>query len=111
VRVLAASIFVLMSLAAVAPAAEGAKKCGKVKGSDGWSGQVVTVRVQRGRVSCRVARRVARRFFSDAARFHQGPDFARSYWTVRGGWRGGRRMNGWVMRNKRRKARIGGRFR
>jgi hypothetical protein len=109
--ILVATMLALTLLAASPPAADAAKRCGKVKGSDGWSRQVVTVRVFRGRVSCRVARRVARRLFSDKARFHEGADSATSYWTVRGGWRGGFRMNRWVMRNKRRGARVGGALR
>jgi hypothetical protein len=109
-RTLVAVLLALLMIGLTAQPAGAARGCRTVHGSGGWRKAVVTVRVLKGRVSCKVARRVARRFFSDRARFHQRATFAQSYWTVKGGWRGGRRMGHWVMKSRRRHARVGGSF-
>jgi hypothetical protein len=95
VRVFLASLLalaVVMSLPAVASAA---KTCRAVHGSDGWKKQKITVKVQRGHVTCATARRVARNLFSNKSHYHDHGTTANSYWTIPGGWRGGFLMGNW----------------
>jgi hypothetical protein len=95
VRILLASVLAVAAVVAQPGAASAAKTCRSVHGSDGWKKQRITVRVQRGHVTCRRARRVARRFFSDASRYHYHGTTANSYWTIPGGWRGNFLMGTW----------------
>lgn len=88
----AVALLLVVSLPATASAA---KHCRGVRGSDSWKGQRLTVAVQHGHVTCRKARRVARRFFSNRSHYHDHGTNANSYWTIPGGWRGNFNMGYW----------------
>lgn len=86
------------------PSAEATNRnCGAVNGTGEWKRQKVTVWVRQGAVRCGLARKVARRLFSDRAKFHPCVPAACAFWTVKVGgkrWKGGYLQGFWVMRNK-----------
>jgi hypothetical protein len=74
--------------------------CGSVAGTGQYAGARATVRVKRGPVSCRTARLVAERLFSNRSVYHDCGAAYCSYWTVTVNgrrWRGGISMGVWVM--------------
>jgi hypothetical protein len=75
--------------------------CASVRGSGPFDGMRATVRVIRGQIRCRKARRVARKLFSGKAKYHDECGFGYcSYYTLRidgRQWRGGISTGAWVM--------------
>lgn len=93
-------------------AATAARTCEPVRASgEPFGSVVVQVRVEKGKVSCTEARRVATIYFSGGAGLVAGTNSATSYNTVSGGWRGTGRSENWGFDNMRLKSRIGGSFR
>ncbi|HEX8105440.1 MAG TPA: hypothetical protein VF533_22690 [Solirubrobacteraceae bacterium] len=93
---LAASFAVLLA----AQPAQASKRCAKVRVTAA-SGEKIraTVRVERGRARCRVARKVARAILSGRARYHEGDSHADSYYIV-GNWEGGISTGAWAATNQ-----------
>src|SRR3954452_22174157 len=98
---------VAVALALAPGNALASKSCGHV--STQWQARA-SVKVKRGHVSCREARRVARTLLNGKARYHDNGYTFNSYWTVRKGWRGQYHTGNWYMKNRRRHALIRGRY-
>src|SRR4051812_20042903 len=86
------------------PTAADARMCGKAH----YGSHAATVTIVRGKVSCREAKRVARRLLSGNAAYHDGGYSYNSYYLLGHGWKGGTSTGGWGATNKRRHAYITG---
>lgn len=84
VRAISVSIFTVAALVlAVAPAAAARKSCGYVNPAE------YHVKILRGRVSCKAARKAIATVIRGGGKRHGNPNkgLENLYWTVPGGWR------------------------
>jgi hypothetical protein len=74
------ALSIVVGMLAAGPTVQADRGCGSIA----VTGAQVTVRVERGKLSCREARTVLAAFWRGQGRFHARRPFGRSYTTVRG---------------------------